>query len=245
VEASRTILVVDDIAMFRELGSLFLARSGRVITAEGGMQALEIARRERPDLVVSDLHMPEMDGEALCRAIKADEELAGTPVIMIVGSEDAADHARAVRAGADDLLPKPLSRLALIEVVNRFLHGEPVRGLPRIELSEPVRLSAGSSESWGTVRNLSRGGIFVETDRVFDPHTEVDLHFQLPETESEIAPTAQVVWQRGENGSADSPAPPGMGMRFLEIDGTTARRLEEFVFEYSLRLLPTGPGGLS
>lgn len=227
MDSKRTILMVDDVGMFRDLGALFLARTARVVTATGGEDALALARRERPDLIVTDLHMPAPDGEALCRMVKADPDLGETPVIIVVGGSQPKDRARAVRAGADDLLCKPLSRLQLIEAVNRFLRAQ-VRGLPRIEVDEPVRIVARQAEAWGTVRNLSRGGLFVETDCSLAPADEVDLQFSLPEAAAEIEPSAQVIWRRDTNGE-----PRGMGMRFLAVDGATVRRLEDFVFEHS------------
>ncbi len=75
MEAKRTILLADDAPMFRELGSVFLARSGRVVTAEDGHQGLEALRTEKPSVVVADLDMPRMDGAELCRRIKGSEEL--------------------------------------------------------------------------------------------------------------------------------------------------------------------------
>ncbi len=89
MEPRHTILVIDDAAMFRELGALFLARSGRVITADDGDQGLEALRRERPDVVVADLLMPGMSGDALCQVVKADPDLCETPVILVTSCDDA------------------------------------------------------------------------------------------------------------------------------------------------------------
>ena len=80
----RTILIADDAAMFRELGALFLARSGRVLTANNGYEALDVARREHPAVVVADLDMPCLGGDGLCLRLREDESLAGTPVILVV-----------------------------------------------------------------------------------------------------------------------------------------------------------------
>ena len=130
----RTILVVDDATIFRDLGALFLARSGRVVTAADGREALEVARRERPALVVADLEMPILGGDGLCTALKADPELAGTPVILVTTGDCAEERARAVRAGADDVVTKPLNRITLIQAVNRFLHFPEVRAMARVPL---------------------------------------------------------------------------------------------------------------
>jgi uncharacterized protein (TIGR02266 family) len=222
------ILVVDDTPFLRELAAVFLVRSGRVLTASTGHEALLLARRERPDLILSDLHMPDVTGAELCRAIKRDPELEDTPFVMLIAGESAQDRALSVRAGADDLLNKPLERTDLTETVARFLRFSHVRGLPRVEMKVPVTMYTPANQSRGVVRNLSRGGIFVESPRPLPDQAEVALHFQLPDSPFEYTPTARVLWHR----EAEEPAQGvGMGMRFLEIDGTTVRLLDDYVYE--------------
>jgi CheY-like chemotaxis protein len=169
MDARRKILIADDAAMFRELGALFLARSGRVITANNGIESLDAMRRHRPHVVVADLDMPDMDGEELCRCIKADPELRDTPVILVTRGELADERARAVRAGADDVIDKPISRIALIQAVNRFLRGPTLRGLARVSIETEVHIVYEREERWGTARNLSRGGIFIEAEHPMPP----------------------------------------------------------------------------
>ena len=228
METRRCILVVDDTPLFRDIESLFLARSGRVVTARDAEDGLAALRRERPDVAVIDLHMPGMGGDAMCRAIKADPELRSTPVILVTGSDAPEDHASAIRAGADDVLAKPLSRVTLIHAVNRFLRSPVLRGLARVHLETAVRIRLPDEDAWGTARNLSRGGIFVELEHPILPHTEVELEFRLPDGPTPLAPTAQVVWNR--RGAPD--APMGLGLQFLALDGASAQRIEAFVHEH-------------
>ena len=229
MESRPTILMVDDVPMFRELGALFLARTGKVLLAGDGQQALDIVRRQRPDLVIADLRMPHMEGDDLCRAIRAESEIEQTPVIIMISPASAGDRTRAVLAGANDVLDKPLGRVALTECVNRFLRHGLGEGLPRVDLKAPVRMLNDVGEAWGTVRNISRGGIFIESDAWFSPRTEVCLRFKLPDAESdmELAPLAQVVWHKQE---ATPHLPKGMGMRFLEIDAKTMRSVDDYVY---------------
>ncbi len=232
----RCILIVDDTPLFRDIESLFLARSGRVVTARDADEGLAAVRRERPDIAVIDLHMPGQGGDAMCRTIKADPELRSMPVILVMGSDVPEDHARAIRAGADDVLAKPLSRVTLIHAVNRFLRSPVLRGLARVRLETAVRIRLPDEDTWGTARNLSRGGIFVELEHPISPSTEVELEFRLPDFPIPLAPTAQVVWHRP--GAPN--APMGLGMQFLALDGATAQRIEAFVHEH----LPATPQGL-
>jgi CheY-like chemotaxis protein len=226
MDVKRKILVVDDAPMFRELESLFLARSGRVLTAADGEEALATARRERPDVVVTDLSMPGMAGDVLCRRIKRDPDLARTPVIIVTGQDDGIEHERAVRAGADDVVEKPVNRVSLIQTVNHFLRLAE-RGLVRVPLETDVRIALPELETWGRSRNISRGGIFVElAEGSPEPETEVQIEFALPDVDARLSPTAKVVWRRLE-----SEAQAGVGLQFLKLGGNAARLLDEFIYE--------------
>ncbi len=230
----RTILLVDDAAMFRELGATFLARAGRVVTARCGEEALEIAHALHPDVMVVDLFMPGIDGDEVCRAVKLDPELSDIPVVMLVGVDDPREWGRAVRAGADDVLAKPISRVVLNQTVQRFMRGKTPQGLPRIPLDSAVQLRVNGDVALGRVRNLSRGGVFVETRRELVDQSEVGLQFVLPETDTELDPTARVVWHRGRSAMENL---DGFGMRFVDISSALVRKLEDYVFD---RVLDSG-----
>jgi uncharacterized protein (TIGR02266 family) len=226
---SKKILIVDDTAMFREIESLFLASAGTVLGASSGAQALEIARREHPDVLVADLDMPDMDGETLCRAIKADRDLHRTPVILVTSGRSGLDRDRAVRAHADDVLSKPLSRIQLNMAVRRLLRSDGYRSLTRVEVDAEVRVrvSREQASAWGMVRDLSRGGVFVESNGKLPFATEVDLAFRLPNTAKTIRPTAQVMWTGRHPVSGE----PGMGLRFLALDRMSTGHIEDYIHE--------------
>jgi uncharacterized protein (TIGR02266 family) len=228
MEFQRKILIVDDTAMFRELISIFLARFGAVVTASSGEAALELIRKQRPSIIVTDLNMPGMAGDALCREIRRDPELACTPVIILASTDCAADRARAVRAGANDVVAKPISRMTLVESVSRFLRSPSQAGLARVDIETNVRIRTADIEAWGLSCNLSRGGIFVEADAVMPSATEVELEFELPEVNLPLRSTARVVWARegGPHGSRS-----GMGLQFLAIDREASQQIESFIFE--------------
>jgi len=226
----RTILIVDDIPMFRDLVAVFLARTARILTASSGEEGLAVAEREHLDLLIADLHMPGMDGAELCRRIKCDPRLGEIPVLMLLRGKSIEDSARAVSAGANDMLCKPLSRGALIQAANHFLEGGLSRGLPRVELASPVQLNALHEDfdrTWGTARNISRGGIFVEADCELRLKAEVNLDLTLPDRVAPISPTAQVVWSREDEDRRLS----GLGMRFLNLDADSMRALDDFITE--------------
>lgn len=198
--------------------------SVEVITSSDAEQALAALRREGPGLVVADLHMPGMSGDALCRAIKADPELRDTPVIILIGDEAGEGWERAVRAGAADVIPLPINRPTLEEAVDRLLT-ERQLGNRRVSLETEVRIQLPLRDTYGASRDLSRGGMFVEIGQPPTPETEFGLRFALPDSAVEIAPTARVVWRRvGVAG-----APSGMGLQFLRLDRSAAQQIDRFV----------------
>jgi uncharacterized protein (TIGR02266 family) len=235
----KKILIVDDTQLFRELEAVFLARVGDIVTAVSGKQALELARSEKPDVVVADIDMPGMDGETLCRAIKADRDMCATPVILVTSGESADDHARAVRAHADDILAKPLSRTQLNVSVVRLLRDRESRGLTRVRVDSEVRVRVSRSQSaaWCVASDLSRGGIFVESHGKLPLDTEVNLDFRLPNHKASLRPSARVIWA----GRHPTTGMPGMGLRFVAMDRNSTDCIDEYVHERGPREIPSIP----
>jgi uncharacterized protein (TIGR02266 family) len=227
-EPRAKILVVDDAPMFREIETVFLGRTGRILTACDGTEAFAIAKRERPDLVLTDLSMREMDGDELCRKIRHDLDLRHIPVIVVTSGNSAEEHERAVRAGADGVISKPLCRVTLLQVAQRFLRLT-VRSFDRVSFETEVRLSAGGHDVWAWSRNVSRGGMFVEADTALEPDSEFSVEFTAPDTSIVVQPTARVVWRR----PAGHERGPGMGLQFLKLDREAAQWLEQYVYERS------------
>jgi DNA-binding response OmpR family regulator len=125
------LLIVDDQPELRKMLRLALGYGKyQLFEAGDGMTALTIARAEKPDVVLLDVMMPgELDGFAVCQAIKSDPELRETFVIMLTARGQAADYASGDAAGADAYMIKPFSPTKLIEVVEmREKLGKPVRG---------------------------------------------------------------------------------------------------------------------
>src|SRR6266508_2493649 len=116
-----TILVVDDIPEnVRLLEAVLIPRGYEVVTATSGEQALELLKTEEPDLILLDVVMPGLDGYAVCRALRADEETAMLPVIMVTSSIGP-EKTKAIEAGADDFIPKPFNHGELLTRVKSLL----------------------------------------------------------------------------------------------------------------------------
>ncbi len=119
-----TVLVIDDEAAVRDLMQRFLAREGfRVVTAAGGEEGLRRARELRPDAITLDVMMPGMDGWAVLSALKADQDVADVPVIMLTIVDD---RNLGYALGASDYLTKPIDRDRLVTVLKQHRRDRPV-----------------------------------------------------------------------------------------------------------------------
>ena len=126
------ILLVDDQADIRETTSLALAQGGhQVITAADGLQGVERARAERPDLVLMDIEMPRMDGWEALRLLRLDEETRDIPVAMFTILFDLREKVRALKYGAQDYISKPYSLDDLLDRVDRIVGGVSAGGRER------------------------------------------------------------------------------------------------------------------
>jgi adenylate cyclase len=92
----------------RLLEAVLTSRGYNVISATDGRVALELAASAKPDLVLLDVVMPQMDGYAVCRRLRESEETAVLPVVIVTESQGA-EKTKAIEAGADDLIAKPLN----------------------------------------------------------------------------------------------------------------------------------------
>jgi len=116
---TKTILVVDDQASVRTLVREYLSEQGfRVVIAENGRTALYAARQEKPDLVLLDIMMPEMDGYEFIRAHRKESE---TPVILLTAKLEESDKVLGLELGADDYITKPFSMKELLARIHAVL----------------------------------------------------------------------------------------------------------------------------
>jgi serine/threonine-protein kinase PpkA len=117
-----TVLVVeDDDAIRNNVARLLKLEGYDVSVAINGTEGLERAQATRPDVVVSDINMPGIDGFAMVEAMRADPALATTVVLMLTALDDRASMRRGMTAGADDYLAKPFTRVELLEALEALL----------------------------------------------------------------------------------------------------------------------------
>ena len=122
------VLIVEDTKTITNLLQVYLMGWGlQFFDAGNGVQGLAKARELKPDLIISDVQMPEMDGFALCAAVRADSSLHGTPFLLLTSLKDEASRQRGRLVGASAFLNKPVSVDELRERVRELLK-LPVKG---------------------------------------------------------------------------------------------------------------------
>ena len=123
---SKILIVDDEINAVRMLRGLLIPDGYNVLTAHSGAEALTVAMRETPDVVLLDVMMPDMDGYEVCAKLRADLRLANVPILLLTALDDQESRIHGLEAGADDFISKPFdsfelrARLRTITRLNRF-----------------------------------------------------------------------------------------------------------------------------
>ena len=157
------ILVVDDDAGIRSFLKQLLEDEGyKVLTAEHGQEALEQARKIRPDLITMDIMMPVMDGREAIKKIRENDELAEVPIVVVSVMSDVQE------AGGDASLTKPIDDARLLEIVKSLLHKKELSSKPCIVLAkEEVKIHKGITLCRGEVLYCSMDELWSEIESGF------------------------------------------------------------------------------
>jgi two-component system alkaline phosphatase synthesis response regulator PhoP len=122
--AKGKILVVDDEVNITQILEFSIGAEGyEVITASNGEEAIDMARREQPDLIILDIMMPKIDGYEACRILKANPLTKGIPVVLLTAKGRDIDKRLGYEVGATDYIVKPFSPNKLVDRIHQLLVG--------------------------------------------------------------------------------------------------------------------------
>jgi class 3 adenylate cyclase/CheY-like chemotaxis protein len=155
------ILIVDDNEANRDILATRLKANGYALLQAGdGEEALEVARREKPDLILLDVMMPKIDGVEVCRQLKADKDLPFMPIILVTAKTDTKDVVAGLDAGADEYLTKPIDQAALVARVRSVLRLKALHDQVQAQASELAgwnkTLEARVAEQLGEIERIGR-----------------------------------------------------------------------------------------
>jgi len=207
----KKILIVDDVLVFTQLQRTLLNRQDfTLLTVRSGREAIDKAREENPDLILLDLYMPDINGDAVCKALKEDHATKQIPVLII--TTDDADEFRelCIEAGCDGHITKPLRKDTFIPAVESHLQIPPRRHRrARTQVSCTVTDEDGKRK--GIIHTLSPNGAFIETDPPPLPGDIIKIDLTLDDTGVRLSLQAAVRWARktGDN------QPDGAGCEFI------------------------------
>ncbi len=227
---SAKVLLVDDVTMFLALMKGFLRLSAvHLITAMDGVDALKLAREERPELIFMDLHMPNMDGADCCARLKADPELRKIPVIMITAEGKEEDRARCLAAGCNAFLTKPLDRNQFLATARQYLPTIDRRD-KRVSCRTRVKFKLYGVTLSGDLLDLSAHGVYIATDYKVELEATIELVFALPDARgATIQAKGRVAWLNSKSAPTKKDMPAGFGVEFIAITEESQSALTAFI----------------
>lgn len=143
----KTILIIEDQPDMREnIATILEMEDHAVLEASNGRQGITLAREEKPDLILCDVMMPELDGYGVLQELRQDRTISGTPFIFLTARGEKRDQREGMNLGADDYLTKPVSAQDLLAAVSARLERESKRNAsfnPDFRSSEPLEKALG------------------------------------------------------------------------------------------------------
>lgn len=156
--SSSRILIVEDEPDLADLIAFNLQRTGHTpIVARDGVRGLDIAQRERPDLLILDLMLPKLDGIEIARRLRAEPTTASIPIIMLTARAEEGDQLVGLAVGADDYITKPFSMPVLLAKIDAVLRRSDPESNIRVKSVGAIRLNFDTHEAFvdGELMNLT------------------------------------------------------------------------------------------
>ncbi len=228
--SEKKVLIVDDVELFLELEKTFLKRETvELLVARSGLQACQIVMNERPDLVLMDLYMPEMNGDEACLLIKSKTETRHIPVIIVTQGGHREDLERCRAVGCDDIIFKPLDRELFLETARNYL-GMADRTASRAAVKLAIEYGEDPVETLSDYSvNLSAGGVFLESETLLPVNTSLSLEFYLPGPDVTVRCHGRVAWVNSAALGKQPRLPNGMGIQFLDLAMDYRYAIREFI----------------
>lgn len=221
----KKILLLDGVRLFLQLEQTLLQRSDyQLFAATTGAEALEIAGREKLDLVLLDYVLPDMTGDQVVRALRRDERNADVGVVVVTARGMREHVDKCMAAGCSDFLYKPVTRTTLCSRVQDLLRvptRRHVRTLVRLQVNARNR----ERFFFGNTVNLSESGMLLESPLDLALGESMSLRFFLPGEEEAVACTARVT----RRSPTEREGEWAYGLSFDRVEDAARKRIAGFV----------------
>ncbi len=221
---SKTLLLVDDSNLVLQMEKSVLGKeSYRFLEAQNGEEALEKAKKHKPDLILLDLILPGMDGDEVCKRIREDDEISDISIIMVTVSGQEAQKEECYKAGCNDYITKPLDPGELKYKIEKLLNIA-----ERVTYRVLVKIDSRDDESdfiFGNTVNISESGLKVESQKELEVDSKVDMDFYLTAPVRNIRAKGKVV-RKEESGLRKA---TGYGIEFTEMSEEAREEIREMI----------------
>lgn len=227
---AKKILLVDDVKFFVELEKRFLKRTDcEILTANNGVEALELIHSQSPDLVLMDLYMPEMNGDECCKAAKNDPKTRDIPIIMVTMAGEEEEKNMCEQAGCDDYITKPIHRMDLLEKLKQYLD-VPCREHPRVPIDAEASYSVNNRLYYGRIVDISEDGLFLEGESAHSEGTCIGLNFKISESSDLLIRVEGEILRTMDTSEAGTKeVRQGMGIKFSQMSSEAKKAIADYV----------------
>jgi len=220
------VLLVDDSELILESEKSFLNRGDYDIsTANDGRQALQLIKDFRPDVIFLDLHLPDISGDKICKAIKDNAVFRETRVIIATADTRPEVQELCRQVGADELLRKPVRQSEFHAAMVKVL-GITARKQPRVPTDISCIADDGSKGHVCRILNLSVLGVYIAIEPVADIGQNFELTFGVPPMEDPVFVKGVVKWN---SNTAEKELPPGAGISFVDLPVDIEDLIDDYV----------------
>jgi CheY-like chemotaxis protein len=200
-----------------------------ILTARSGLEALRIIKKDKPQLVLLDYEMPDLNGDKACEILKKDPRYKDIPIIITSSKAGKEAKLKCMGAGADCYLTKPVDQKELVEAVSKLLKVRSSLYYPRATMRGQVYVKFKDEVDKYLSVDISVTGIFLESNEPLSPNDTVTLHFTIPMPKRDIRTQGRVSRVLTVEDMENFGVFPGMAVEFLNLDLEDRRYIEQYV----------------
>ena len=224
------ILIVDDVKFFLDVQKNMLDQVDcEILTARSGLEALKTIKQKKPQLVLLDYNMPDLNGDKACEIIKNDPRFRDIPIVIISSEDNVNVKDLCQRAGADYYMTKPIDQVEFIEAISKLLKVRSSLYYPRAPIRTEVYIRIrGEVKRYMSV-DISTTGIYLETNEPLGAGDNATLYFTVPIPKRDVKVEGRVSRVVTEGDMEKYGLFPGMAFEFMNLDLEDRRYVEDYI----------------